>query len=155
MKVVYGVFDNRASAEAAVQSVDLPTERWNAVVHDEHVREEDVQLGGTQALRGAILGGLVVGSIGALAAVFVLWPMHGWHGAWLAGLAMVLAGSLFGVVAGGVAGASECKDTIREEVGYAERRGKVIVTCEVEHRRDSERVIEAFEARGAEHVRAA
>ncbi len=155
MKVVYGIFDDRAAAEAAVESIDLPVERWTAFVHGDPVREEDVQLGCTQMVRGAVVGGLVVGVLGALAAVFFIWPSHGWHGAWLAGLTMTFSGTLFGVVAGGVAGAAECKDTIRDEVGYATRHGKVIVTAELERGGDSERVIEAFEARGAEHVHAA
>jgi hypothetical protein len=153
MKVVYGVFDNRAAADAAARRVGVA--EGSAVVHDTHVREEDVQFGGTQALRGALLGGLVVGIGGALAARFLIWPMHGWTGAWLAGLAMLLAGSMFGVIAGGVAGASECKSTIREQAGYAERRGKVIVTCELEHARDARKVMERFEAVGGEHVHAA
>jgi hypothetical protein len=155
MKVVYGVFDNRASADAAVERVDLPARHWNAFVHDDFVREEDVQFAGTEALRGAILGGLVVGIGGALAAVLFIWPMDGWTGAWGAGALMAMAGSLFGVVAGGVAGASECKSPIRDEVGYAEKRGKVVVTCEVDHARDADRVISILEAGGGEHVNAA
>ena len=153
MKVVYAVFGDRAAADAAARQVGV--DEGSAVVHEMHVREEDVQLGGTEALRGALLGGLVVGLGGALAAVFFIWPMHGWTGAWLAGLAMLLAGSMFGVVAGGVAGASECKTPIREEAGWAARRGKVIVTSELEHARDAKRVMETFEAVGGEHVHAA
>jgi hypothetical protein len=153
MKVVYGVFDDRAAAVAAAQHVGA--DEGSAVVHATHVREEDVQLGGTEALRGALLGGLVVGLGGALAAVFFIWPMHGWSGAWLAGLAMAFSGSMFGVVAGGVAGASECKTSIRDEAGWAVRRGKVIVTCELDHARDAKKVMETFEAVGGEHVHAA
>ena len=155
MKVVYGVFDNRESADAAVERLEVRTQDCTAVVHDDHVREEDVQLGGTEALRGALLGGLVVGLAGAFVAVFLIWPMHGWDSVWAPGLLMMMAGSLFGVVAGGVAGASEAKTSIRDEAAYAARRGKVMVTCELEHGRDSDRVIERLEASGGEHVRAA
>ena len=154
-RVVYGVFDSAESADEAISDLTVPQGEFNAVIHEQHVREEDVQLGGTDAMRGAIAGGVIVGVFGFLAAVLLIWPSHGWHDAWAAGLLMGFAGSVFGIVAGGVAGASECKASIREGAEFAKKRGKWIVTCELDHNRDAATVIEAFREHGGEHVDAA
>jgi hypothetical protein len=154
-KVVYGVFRNDGSADEALGRLhaDARYREIDAVVHQGRVREEDVQLGGTQALSGMLLGGLAVGGIGAFFAYFFIWPMAGhWFGLSEA-LLVVLAGSIFGVVAGGVAGASECKASIREgarKVG----EGHVMLTAELD-RDDVAEVVELLREGGAADVHAA
>lgn len=88
--------------------------------------EEDVQVGGSEALQGAIKGGLVVGLVGALVATFVIWPYAGFDFGLSGFLIMALAGSVFGVVAGAVAGASESKS----------EHGKTLVTVETSDRKE-------------------
>jgi hypothetical protein len=149
------VFDSEERADAAIHSLRVPPSQFNAVVHGEHVREEDIQLGGTLALRGAVLGGLLVGVLGMLGAVLLIWPEHGWHNAWGAGLLMGFAGSILGVIAGAVAGASDCKPTIRDEAKFAEKRHKRMVTCELDHNSDAAETIRIFEEQGGRHVHAA
>jgi hypothetical protein len=138
---VYAVFDNERQAERALEKCDSE-EPAGAIFHEGHLREEDVQLGATQAFMGAVAGGTVVGLIGALIAWLVVWPAAGYlFTPWVVPL-MALAGSLFGVVAGAVAGASECKENVRALTPEVER-GRVVVTCEVEAERDADRILEA------------
>ncbi len=153
-KIVYGVFDDPDAAERAVETLEshrVP----NVVLHTGHVREEEVQIGGTRALSGMITGGLVVGVIGALLSGFVVWPMAGYWFGWSEMLVMVVVGSIFGVVAGGVAGASECKPELQQTVREVDRKGGVLVTYELDPKEDAEAIIDALQARGAEVVRAA
>jgi hypothetical protein len=154
-KVVYGVFRDEMSAGEALERLhaDARYREIGAVVHEGHVREEDIQLGGTHALSGMIIGGLLVGLLGAFFAYFFVWPMAGYWFGWPEALLVVLAGSIFGVVGGGVAGASECKASIREgarRVG----QGGVLVTAELDRENVAD-VVELMRAGGAADVHAA
>jgi hypothetical protein len=147
--IVYAVFDNEQQAERALEQCDS-TEPAGAVFHEGHMREEDVQIGATQALLGAIGLGTLVGVVGALIAWLVVWPASGYmFTPWVVPL-MAVAGSLFGVVAGAVAGASECKPNVRALTPEVER-GHVVVTCEVQGKADADRILEAC-ARGGSTV---
>ena len=156
-KVVYGVFRDDVSASRALGRLHAePRYRdIDAVVHEGYVREEDVQLGGTRALSGMIVGGLVVGVIGAIAATFFVWPMAGYWFGLSEALLVVLAGSIFGVVAGGVAGASECKASIREGARTVATQGHVLVTAELDDSDEAAEVVELLREGGASDVRAA
>jgi hypothetical protein len=155
-KVVYGVFrDDEAAGEALGRlHADARYRDIDAVVHAGYVREEDVQLGGTHALSGMIIGGLVVGLVGAFFAFFFVWPMAGYWFGLPEALLVVVAGSIFGVVAGGVAGASECKSSIREGARKVTGGGPVMLTAELD-RDDVADVVELLRAGGASDVRAA
>lgn len=155
-KVVYGVFRDDVSAGEALDELhaDARYREIDAVVHEGHVREEDVQLGGTRALSGMILGGLVVGGIGAFFASFLIWPMAGYWFGLPEALLVLLAGSIFGVVAGGVAGASECKDSIRAGARKVAAGGPVLLTAELDAE-DVGDLVELLRAGGASEVRAA
>jgi hypothetical protein len=155
-KVVYGVFRDDVSAGEALDRLHAePRYRQiDAVVHQGHVREEDIQLGGTHALSGMLLGGVVVGSIGAVFAYFFVWPMAGYWFGLPEALLVGLAGSLFGAVAGGVAGASECKGSIREGARKVTGEGQVMVTAELD-RDDVAEVVELMRAGGSCDVHAA
>lgn len=132
--VVTALFPDTRSAHAALDAVASaaadhgPVE---GVLHEGRVHEEELPLPGTDALAGAVFGGLVVGGVAALLAGFVLWPDGGYWFGWSAILMMFVAGSVFGVVAGAVAGASEARVAIRNG-SDAIRRGNVLLTCEVE-----------------------
>lgn len=156
--VVYGLFEDRQAAERAVESAKASVaevhHQVDGVVHSGHLREEEVQIAGSEALKGGIMGGLVVGIAGALIATFAIWPFAGHFFGVEALVLMVVAGSIFGVVAGAVAGASECKEAIRDTAAEVDK-GSVLVTLEVEHRQDLELLREALTAAGARKVEAA
>jgi hypothetical protein len=151
--VVFGVFDDAHAADRAAQTAhdDLAVD---GVVHSGHLREEEVQIGGSEALQGAIQGGLVVGLAGALVATFVIWPYAGFNFGLSGFLIMALAGSVFGVVAGAVAGASECKSAIRKTAADVER-GKTLVTFEASDREEVLKLRDSLTASGATNVQAA
>lgn len=132
-QMIYGVFDTRAQAEAAIQAIETQTENEgiNALVHEDYLRNEDVQIGGTDALRGAILGATVVGVIAAIVGGLVLVPATNLSVGWTEYLFISGAGTLMGVTAGAVAGASEPR---KELLALAQRlkEGKVLVTMDAD-----------------------
>jgi hypothetical protein len=153
-QVVYGVFDNQAQADRALADTGA-SQTPGAVMLEGHFRDEELQIGATQALSGAIIMGLTVGITGAFIAWAFLWPAAGVPLSAWAMLPMALMGALFGVVAGGVAGAAEGKHCVRELAPEVDRRGRVVVTCEIEDNHDAELVRAAFERSGASRVAAA
>jgi hypothetical protein len=154
-QMIYGVFDTRAQADSAIEAIASETghEGVNALVHEGHMRNEDVQWGGTDALRGAILGAVVVGCIGALVGGFLLIPGANLSVGWSEFVFMGVAGTIMGVTAGAVAGASEPRS---ELVALAQRlqEGKVLVTMEA-NEIPIATVIELFSKHGALEVKAA
>jgi hypothetical protein len=156
-KVVYGMFRDEPAAAQALDRIHANARyrEIDAVVHEGYVREEDVQLGGTRALSGMIVGGLVVGVIGAIAASFFVWPMAGYWFGFTEAMLVLLAGSTFGVIAGGVAGASECKPSIRDGAHQVAAKGRVMVTAELDDADDVAAVVELLRDGGASEVRAA
>lgn len=153
-QVVYGVFDNEAQADRALADTGA-SETPGAVLLQGHFRDEELQIGATQALSGAIIMGLTVGLTGAFIAWAFLWPAAGVPLTAWAMVPMTLMGALFGVVAGGVAGAAEAKECVRALAPEVDRRGRVVVTCEIEKDADAELVRDAFERSGATRVAAA
>lgn len=154
-KVIYGVFSQPAAAESVAEDLNRqPGGRVYAIAHMEGVREEEVQYPATLALRSGIVTGLVVGGLSGFMIWAVLWPMHGFMlGANALGL-MAFLGSVFGVVAGAVAGASECKPTLAGVAERAQSDGSVVVTCEAPAD-DLEQVATLMQERGARQVEAA
>ena len=141
----------RAVAEAgecAVHSLPLAAE-----IHTGHLREEEVPLPGTEALRGAVTGALLVGVFGALFAGLVIWPMNGhWFG--IEAVLMVFVGAtLMGGVAGGLAGASEAKSSVRQ-AGRGLAPGQAVLTLEVDDD-DVHAVCERLREEGGQAVAAA
>jgi predicted lipid-binding transport protein (Tim44 family) len=149
-QIVYGTFSNEAEADLALdrlhelQVVEHPGEAYNAIVHTGHVREEDVQLGGTLGLVGGVIGGLVVGIVGGLIAEFMIWPIAGVDFGIAGMFLMMIAGSVFGVVAGAVAGASECKSSIKADAARMEKNGGSIVVCETDDPFEVPKIIHAL-----------
>lgn len=152
--IVYGVFDNKAQAVRALADCDT-SEPTGALFQEGHWRDEEVQIGASRAMRGATVTGLCVGLVGAFFAWVFLWPAAGVPLPAYAMIPMAFAGSVFGIVAGAVGGASECKTELRALASEVEQKHRVVVTCEVGNARDAERIRDAFERGGGEHVRAA
>lgn len=156
-KIVYGVFDNAAAAEAVREHVHDGQGHgdWrDAMVHEGHFREEDVQLAGTDAKVGALQGGAVVFVAGMVAIYAANALIAGLNFGLAETLLFGFASSVFGVVAGAVAGASEAKSGIRE-VGSHARPGEVVMTVETSRDGDAERIADLFETHGGHDIHAA
>jgi hypothetical protein len=154
-EMIYGVFNNRAQAESAIEAIEgeLGSTGVNALVHEGHMRDEDVQMGGTDALKGALTGALVVGCIAALIGGILLIPAANLSIGWSEFVFLAIGGTIMGITAGAVAGASEPR---KELIAMAQRldEGKVLVTMETDEL-PSATVIELFTNHGALEVRAA
>lgn len=153
-QVIYGVFDNRMQAEEAIEAIEHETnhEGVNALVHEGQLRDEDVQMGGTDALKGAVLGAVVVGVLASIIGGLLLVPSANLSVGWTEFFFIAIGGTIMGVTAGAVAGASEPR---KELIAMAKRleEGKVLVTMDTELAPSA--VIELFSSCGALEVRAA
>lgn len=152
--IVYGVFDNGAQAEQALADCEIG-EPVGAQIQEGHWRDEDVQIGASQARWSSMIMGGGVGIIGALFAWAFLWPAFGIPLPFTAILPFALSASTFGIVAGAVAGASECKTQLRALAPEVEHKHRVVVTCEVDKAQDAEKIKDAFERGGGQFVHAA
>jgi hypothetical protein len=154
-QMIYGVFNTRAQADSAIQAIAFETgnEGVNACVHEGQLRNEDVQMGGTDALRGAVLGAVVVSGVAALIGGFLLIPGANLSIGWSEFFFMGVAGTIMGVTAGAVAGASEPR---AELVALAKRlhEGQVLVTMDA-NEIPIATVIELFTKNGAVEIKAA
>lgn len=110
-------------------------------------------MSGSDAVRGAVMGGLGVGLFAALFGAVVFWPMEGYDFGITAAVMLFLGASLFGIVAGGLAGASEAKTSVRAAARQL-RAGQAILTCEVANA-DVAAVCEHLEAEGGLRVQVA
>jgi len=153
-QVIYGLFDTRNAAEDAIEAIEAQTgnEGTDALVHEGHLRDEDVQMGGTDALKGAILGATVVGIVAAFIGALILVPTANLSIGWSEWVFMALGGTIMGITAGAVAGASEPR---KELIAMARRldEGKVLVTMASDL--DPATITEVFGQHGAVEVRAA
>ena len=154
-QMIYGVFDTRAQAEAAIHAIETQTENEgiNALVHEQYLRDEDVQMGGTDALRGAILGAVVVGVLASLIGGLFLAPGANLSVGWTEFLFIAGAGTIMGITAGAVAGASEPR---KELLALAQRlkEGKVLVTMDADEI-PADAVVSLLTENGALEVKAA
>lgn len=152
--IIFGVFENRAAAESAIEAVERQVgSELSAVVHEEHLRDDDVQMRGTDALKGAIKGAVLVGVMGALIGGLLLIPGANLSIGWTEFAFLGMAGSIMGVTAGAVAGASESREEIRKMAAVLEQ-GKVLVTLDSDEL-PSATILELFTANGAVEVKAA
>lgn len=156
-KIVYGVFDNAQSAEAVREHVrdGQGARDWrDTMVHEGHFREEDVQLAGTDAKIGAVKGGALVFVVGMVASFVANSLIEGISFGLAEMLLFGFATSIFGVVAGAVAGASEAKEGIRS-MGSQAKQGEVILTVETSRDADAARMVNLFRQNGGHDVHAA
>ncbi|WP_181197870.1 hypothetical protein [Enhygromyxa salina] len=153
--MIYGVFNTRTQAETAIQALETEAglDGVNALVHEEYLRDEDVQMGGTNALRGAIFGAVVVSVVAALIGGVLLIPGADLSVGWTEYIFMTVAGTIMGVTAGAVAGASEPR---KELAALAARlsEGKVLVTMDADDIPPA-LVVDLFAKNGAVEVKAA
>ncbi len=154
-QMIYGVFNTRAQADSAIQAIasEAGQEGVNALVHEGHLRDEDVQMGGTDALKGAVLGALAVGVIAALIGGLLLIPGANLSIGWSEFVFMAVAGTIMGVTAGAVAGASEPRAELAE-IAKRLHEGKVLVTMDADEI-PTATVVELFSKNGAVEVKAA
>jgi hypothetical protein len=153
--MIYGVFCTRDQAELAIQAVEgeVGHDGLNALVHEGHLRDEDVQMGATDALKGAIKGALLVGIAAALIGGVLLFPGVNLTFGWTEFVFMATGGTIMGVTAGAVAGASEPrKELLAMAQSLAE--GKVLVTM-ANDELPAATIIELFAQNGAVDVAAA
>jgi hypothetical protein len=152
--MIYGVFNTRGQAEQAIEAIEdhVGHDGLNALVHEGHMRDEDVQMGGTDALKGAITGALVVGCTAALIGGLLLIPANMSIG-WTEFVFMAVGGTIMGVTAGAVAGASEPR---KELIAMARRleEGKVLVTMATDEI-PTATIVELFNKHGAVEAKAA
>ncbi len=152
--IIFGVFENREAAESAINAVEREVgAELGAVVHEEYLRDDDVQMSGTDALKGALMGAGVVGLFGALIGGLLLIPAADVSIGWTEFVFLGMAGSIMGVTAGAVAGASESREEIRRLAERLEQR-KVLVTFNGADL-PSATIINLFTANGAVEVKAA
>jgi hypothetical protein len=153
--MIYGVFNSRTQAEQAIESVEdqVGHDGLNALVHEGHMRDEDVQMGATDALKGAITGALVVGLVAALIGSVLLIPGTNLSIGWTEFIFMAVGGTIMGVTAGAVAGASEPR---KELIAMAKRleEGKVLVTMATDEI-PTATIVELFKQNGAVEAKAA
>lgn len=153
--IVYGLFDSKDHANSAIDYVQEKNSAVdvNAFVHENHFRDEDVQMSGTDALRWSVMGALTVGVGVALIAALILAPRAGMSLGLYEFALVFLGGTIFGVVAGSVAGASVSKEEIRKMANKI-GDGRVLVTVDVEHG-NPKRIAGLLAERGALEVKAA
>lgn len=153
--MIYGVFDTRAQAEAAIEVIEdhVGHDSLNVLIHEGRMRDEDLQMGGTDALKGAVKGALVVGCVAALLGGLFLIPGANMSVGWTEFVFLAGGGTIMGVTAGAVAGASEPR---KELVAMARRleEGKVLVTIATDEL-PSAAVVELLEVHGAVEAQAA
>jgi hypothetical protein len=153
--MIYGIFNTRTQAESAIDAVEGASGNAgsNALIHADHLRLEDVQMGGTDALKGAIAGALLVGCIAAVLGGVLLIPGADLSIGCTEFLFMAIGGTIMGVTAGAVAGASEPR---KELLAMAERlqEGKILVTMATDTI-PTATIIELFTTHGAVDVKAA
>jgi hypothetical protein len=154
-KVVYGSFAKVGSAEelAGRLNGDAPSGAF-AIAHAGGVREEEVQIPATLALQTGIVAALVVGLAAAAIVWSVVFPAYGIMLPVGAFFLIALVGAPFGLVAGVVAGAAECKPALAQQAELASARGLTVVTCEVPNSALA-KTMSAFERAGAVDVHAA
>ena len=153
-QVIYGVFETRDEADEAIEAIECEVghEGVNALVHEGHMRDEDVQMGATDALKGAVTGAIVVGVIAAVIGGVLLVPNSGLSIGWTEYIFMAMGGTIMGITAGAVAGASEPRE---ELLAMAKRLedGKILVTMDT--KLAPALAVALFSQHGALEVRAA
>jgi hypothetical protein len=153
--MIYGVFDTRTQAEQAIEAVEgeVGHDAINTILHEGHMRDEDVQMGATDALKGAVTGALVVGIVAAIIGGVLLVPGANLSIGWTEWLFMAIGGTIMGVTAGAVAGASEPR---KELAAMAKRlhEGKILVTMATDEI-PAAAIVELFQTHGALEARAA
>ena len=151
--IIFGIFDKCEQAESAIETIEARAEgEVNAVIHHGRLRDEDVQMGATDLIAGATLGAVVVGVLGATLGV-LLTQAAGLSLGWVEWVFIGAAGTIMGITAGAVAGASEPQRELKA-MGDRLADGQVLVTIDTADV-PSTRALEMFRTAGALEVQAA
>jgi hypothetical protein len=152
--MIYGLFNTREQADLAIEAVQSEShDGIHALVHEGYLRGEDMQMGATSALRGAILGGIVVGCTAALVGGLLV-PSGVLTFGWREFFFLAIAGTTFGVTAGAVAGASEPRRKLKT-LAKQLKEGKVLVTLDADDGLPTATILELFSENGAVEAMAA
>jgi len=141
---IVGLFDERTSAEAAVQDLTaagFDPARIGVVMKDKQEMKEVAEEHGTRSTEGAVTGGLLGGSAGAILAAVGALVIPG-IGPFISGgiLATAVAGGAAGWLVGGLAGLGVPK----EEAEYYEgevQQGRALVTVDAQDRESEARAL--------------
>jgi hypothetical protein len=123
----YGVFDDDGHALAA--AAELRAKHCPVIVHRGELDAEELDTPETSARSGLAAGGLVGAAAGAVVGGLVLGPAGAGLGA--------IAGTLFGLVGGGIVGSHAPEHRLAQLTGEL-RAGHVILAVEPEGLRDEE-----------------
>jgi hypothetical protein len=154
-KLVYGLFDDHARANAAVEEMlahGVPKDVISVVMHEGELHVEDVPTPGTQARRFAWAGGLAAGGVAAVLGGLVA-ARGGMVGAGPLAVAALSGayGSLLGGLVAAISGSSDARPQIQRLAAEVEK-GKVLVTIDVAKRRTAIDCEAFLERHGAHHI---
>jgi hypothetical protein len=150
MKLIYGVFSGRKSAEQAINKLQQHSpstegEVVSAAVHDTDLRNEDLPRSGNIAKRSALIGALLVGgSIGLFLALLMTGAFAGRGGPEtiigsrpLDAVLLTLAAAAFGGILAGIAGSAGNRSKIQALRGELVN-GRALVTLETSRKRSAD-----------------
>lgn len=153
--LVYGVFDSRERAIAAVEDLmrhGMPPDVMSVTMHEEDLYAEDVASPGTETRRFAITGGLVTGVVsGAFSGTVMTSLGMGPSVSITAAVFLGLGGMVLGAVGAGIVGSTEAKPEL-VLLRYELQHGHPLVTVDVEGKRHGLDVEEFLLTHGARHV---
>lgn len=130
--LVCALFEDERRASDAVEKLlhsGVSRSVIGAVIHEGELVHEDVQHAGEQSVRRGFAGAAIGGTIGGLLGGIVLGPIA-LIGAGGAAIALFLAGSMYGGIAGAISGRDDDKPVVKKLAEKLEP-GKVMVTIDV------------------------
>lgn len=130
--LVCALFDDEPHASDAVERLlqsGVSRSVIGAALHEGELVHEDMPHAGEQSVRRGLTGAAIGGTLGALLGGIVVGPI-GLIGAGGAAIALFLAGSMYGGIAGAISGRDDDKPEVKKLAEKLEP-GKVMVTVDV------------------------
>ena len=149
--LVCALFDDERRASDAVEKLmhsGVERSVIGAVIHHGELSHEDMPHAGEQSVRRGLTGAAIGGTIGGLLGGLVIGPI-GLIGAGGAAIALFLAGSMYGGIAGAISGRDDDKPRVKKLAEKLEP-GEVMVTVDVSGSVDVG-AVEAILARNGGH----
>jgi hypothetical protein len=132
--MIYGSFEDLAVGARLADELNTADAIGTfAIAHGRHLREEEIQYPGTLSLRYSVMGALLVGLLGAFLVWTILLPQLGMPLSAWALVPLFTAIAPFGVIAGVVSGAAECKPPLAGLAERTESDDRTLVTAEIPH----------------------
>lgn len=124
-----------------------------AVIHEGELSHEDMPHAGEQSVRRGLAGAAIGGTLGAILGGIVVGPI-GLIGAGGAAIALFLAGSMYGGIAGAISGRDDDKPRVKKLAEKLEP-GKVMVTVDVSGAMDVASIEAILRRNGGQRVQIA